>query len=206
MTIVGVPDYKLMLYQQDLQQANFVFERNQAWRSQIEQERMYDINAFFNPTLLNEVIVVGVGRNAFDINASVNWLNNNSFSSYPAAKEAGCGASCARYIRYSLEAGSGLRRDAFLGRTPVPAREYGPFLESIGFNAINADTYLLGDIAVIQGYPGGTADANGVPYGHVQMYNGTQWISNYYQNDFWPGANYRRYQPAFQIYRYGNFP
>lgn len=42
---------------------------------------------------------------------------------------------------------------------------------------------------------------SGITYGHVQMYNGTQWISNYNQNNFWPGGNYRTYQPSFEIYR-----
>ncbi|WP_423129757.1 RHS repeat-associated core domain-containing protein [Gaoshiqia sp. Z1-71] len=146
------------------------------------------------------------GRNTYNVDAAVNSLNQNSYPSYPAAKAAGCGSSCARFIRYSLEAGFGLQRDAFLGKTPVPARAYGPFLEGAGFSPVNTTNYLPGDIAVIQGYPGGTSDANGIPYGHIQMYNGTQWLSNFYQNSFWPGGGYRTNQPAFQIYRFGTYP
>ena len=60
-----------------------------------------------------------------------------------------------------------------------------------------------GDVAVIQGYPGGTADKNGVPYGHIQMYNGNQWVSDFYQNHpFYPGKNYELYEPSYTIYRW----
>ena len=103
----------------------------------------------------------------YSIDAAVNWLNENSYSSYSAAKAAGAGAACARYIRYSLEAGLGLKKDALLNKMPVPARLYGPFLEYMGFRVESTTKYIRGDIAVIQGYPGGTSDANGIPYGHI---------------------------------------
>ena len=90
------------------------------------------------------------------INNAVSWLNNNAHSSWENAK-----GQCARYIRLSLEAGYGLKRDAFLGKTPVAARLYGSFLERYGFEAVHTTDYLKGDIAVIQGYPERTSDANG---------------------------------------------
>jgi hypothetical protein len=40
------------------------------------------------------------------------------------------------------------------------------------------------------------------PYGHIQMYNGTQWISDFKQKGFWPGADYRNVQPNFTILRW----
>jgi|GEM_PF-995426 len=134
----------------------------------------------------------------YSINNAVNWLNDNAHSSWKDAK-----GECAKYIRWSLEAGFGLEKNAFLGKTPVPARLYGPFLEGLGFSPVNTTNYLSGDIAVIQGYLGGTSDANGIPYGHIQMYNGTQWLSNWKQNaPFWPGKGYSDNKPAFQIYRW----
>jgi hypothetical protein len=127
---------------------------------------------------------------------AVNWLNENSHLTYSVAAAAGDGAKCAYFVRMALEAG-GINTAIH----PVPARLYGSYLKNWGFTQINTLNYLKGDIAVIQGYPGGTADENGVPYGHIQMYNGTQWLSNFYQNSFWPGPYYQKYQPAFQIYR-----
>jgi hypothetical protein len=144
---------------------------------------------------------IPTGDGGYSVDNAVGWLNENSYSSYSTAKAAGDGARCARFIRWSLEAGFGLQKDALTGKAPVPARLYGPFLQGLGFTQVNTTNYLKGDIAVIQGYPGGTSDANGVPYGHIQMYNGTQWLSNFYQNNFWPGSNYQKYQPTYQIYR-----
>jgi hypothetical protein len=138
--------------------------------------------------------------NNYSTDKAVNWLNNNAHSSWKDAK-----GQCAKYIRWSLEAGVGLEKNAFLGKTPVPARLYGPFLESKGFQPVNTTSYLKGDIAVIQGYPGATADPSGIPYGHIQMYNGSIWISDFKQmRDFWPGGGYRTNQPSFVIYRWGN--
>lgn len=137
------------------------------------------------------------GGGTYSIDNAVNWLDDNAHSSWKDAK-----GKCANYIRWSLEAGFGLKKDIFLGKTPVSARSYGPFLESKGFQSVNTTGYLKGDIAVIQGYSGGTSDANGIPYGHIQMYNGSIWISDFKQRDFWPGGGYRTNQPSSVIYRW----
>ena len=51
--------------------------------------------------------------------------------------------------------------------------------------------------------PGDTSDIDGIPYGHIQMYNGNIWISDFKQlRDFWPGSGYRTYQPPYVIYRW----
>lgn len=91
---------------------------------------------------------------------------------------------------------------------PVPARLYGEYLVGWGFSLVETANYspVKGDIVVIQGYKGGTADPNtGIPYGHIQMYNGTQWVSDFKQHrPFWPSGKYDLYKPSFQIYRWGN--
>lgn len=57
----------------------------------------------------------------------------------------------------------------------------------------------------MKGYPGGTADPKtGIPYGHIQMYNGSIWISDFKQGDFWPGKGYRKHQPHYEIFRLNN--
>jgi hypothetical protein len=151
---------------------------------------------------LNDALESSAASNdgaTYSIENAVNWLNDNAHNSWKDAK-----GQCAKYIRRSLEAGFGLQKDAFLGKTPVPARLYGPFLQGQGFSQVQTTNYQIGDIAVIQGYPGATSDPNGVPYGHIQMYDGNIWISDFKQmNGFWPGPGYRRSQPGFTIYRWG---
>lgn len=150
------------------------------------------------------------GGGAYSIDNAVNWLNANAYAPdgpYKYGK-----GECATYIRWSLEAGFGLNKDALKGKTvdqtgkaKGAAKTMGPYLENMGFGAVNTDSFLKGDIAVVQGYAGGTSNAFGETYGHVQVYNGNIWISDFQQlRDFWPGAGYRKNQPSFVIYRWGD--
>ena len=40
------------------------------------------------------------------------------------------------------------------------------------------------------------------PAGHMQMFDGSVWISDFKQNGFWAGPGYRTHKPAFKIYRH----
>lgn len=56
--------------------------------------------------------------------------------------------------------------------------------------------YIAGDVAIIQPIPGH-------PHGHMTMYNGSIWISDFKQyNGLYPGPSYRKHKPVFTIYRY----
>ncbi len=103
---------------------------------------------------------------------------------------------CARYIAFALEAG-GLTT---AGR-PNAAKNYGPFLIKLGFNKVQVDNsmYKPGDIAVFEAFQGKTKYHQ---YGHIQMYNGEKWVSDFVQRDFWAGYDYRTYQPNYSIYRW----
>ena len=53
-----------------------------------------------------------------------------------------------------------------------------------------------GDVAVIQPYPGGD------PNGHIAMYDGQSWVSDFKQRDVWGGpGGYRKNKPTCVIYR-----
>ncbi|WP_051889498.1 hypothetical protein, partial [Schleiferia thermophila] len=150
--------------------------------------------------MLGEVTVTAPrsaqGGWGFDVDKAVNWLNNNAHESWKDAK-----GECAKYIRLALEAG-GLNTTGH----PVAAWQYSSFLPKLGFTSVNTINYVKGDIAVMKGYPGATADPKtGIPYGHIQMFNGTQWVSDFKQRDFWPGVGYRTNKPAFEIFRWGTF-
>ena len=110
----------------------------------------------------------------WNINDSINYLNANA-----QPKSIG---KCAAYVRKAIEAG-GL---STVGR-PVSANLYKDFLPKIGFIEIaevsgrtNQSNWTTknakpGDIAVMD---------NG-KYGHICMYNGKNWVSDFIQNNMW---------------------
>jgi RHS repeat-associated protein len=124
----------------------------------------------------------------FNVDKSVSWLNNNSHETYIKGV---CG-KCAKFVRLSLEAG-GMKT---AGR-PVSAKNYGPFLAKKGFEIIGTENYtpLIGDIRVFQPYLGGSI------HGHIDMYNGSQWISDFKENNVWPSRGYGK-NPDYQIFRW----
>jgi hypothetical protein len=98
---------------------------------------------------------------------------------------------CAHNVRIALDAG-GLDT----GDRPDSAKYYGAFLQRHGAVVVTSDHYQAqaGDIAVFLG----NADH---PAGHVQMYDGSVWISDFKQPSFDP---YSRAHPggASTIYRF----
>jgi hypothetical protein len=85
---------------------------------------------------------------------------------------------CASNVQQALKAGgvSGAGH-------PAEARQYGPYLLSKGFISVPQEGYQpqKGDIVVIQPDPN---SASQVRYGHIAMYDGSQWISDFKQRDF----------------------
>jgi hypothetical protein len=101
---------------------------------------------------------------------------------------------CARFVRLALE-----EAGADTAGHPVSAKDWGPTLLHIGFQPIDiasVDGFLpeKGDVAVIQ--PTSTH-----PYGHIQGFDGKNWISDFVQAAFWPGPAYRKEKPPSIVYR-----
>jgi hypothetical protein len=97
---------------------------------------------------------------------------------------------CARYVREAIERG-GIR----LFRV-ASARNYGSSLICAGFYKISDTNPQKGDVVIIQ-------PILGHPDGHMAMYDGEIWISDFKQyNGFYPGQSYRAAQAAYQIYRH----
>ena len=64
------------------------------------------------------------------------------------------------------------------------AKNYGSSLTIAGFREINTNNFQAGDVAVIQSIPGH-------PAGHMVMYNGKKWVSDFVQlHGYYPGAQY----------------
>jgi hypothetical protein len=143
----------------------------------------------------------------FDVNGAVNTLNQQADElkrlqiADGQANLYGVHA-CAQYVRDALNDGGGLN----VG-TPANglgnASDYGTPLENAGFQpAASGNVYppadytpQSGDVAVIQPTKENLS-------GHMEMYNGSEWVSDFRQNGFWPGPHYRQETPNFTIYRY----
>jgi hypothetical protein len=99
---------------------------------------------------------------------------------------------CAAYVRRAIAAGG-------IALQPTQhAKDYGPGLVAAGFVRYDTEPeggYQKGDVAVMQGFPGSAS-------GHMQMYDGSVWISDFRQNGFWAGPGYRTNKPGFKIYRH----
>lgn len=99
---------------------------------------------------------------------------------------------CAEFVRKAVEAG-GVK----LVRH-VSAKDYGPSLAAVGFSVLTKGLgfYGAGDVVVIQ-------PITGHPHGHMAMFDGKIWISDFKQyHGLYPGPSYRNKKPAFTVYRY----
>lgn len=105
-----------------------------------------------------------------DINAAINHLNAHSSAS---SKH-----QCARYVRMALEAG-GL---STAGR-PNAAKNYHlqGFLKKIGFQQYTPQYGGEGGYQTINAQPGDIEVQVYEPYGHICMYNGSIWVSDFRQ-------------------------
>lgn len=100
---------------------------------------------------------------------------------------------CAKYVRQAIEAGG----VTISQPRPLYAKDYGPKLAELGFSKIAAEGYTpqKGDIVVLQPPTGQSA-------GHIQMYNGSTWESDFVQGTgLYPGPAYRKDEVAYEIYR-----
>ena len=154
------------------------YEKSLKWSPSVAKGN-YDLFGF---ELFNFQIKTGHTTN-YNINKAVKTLNANA-----QPKSTGY---CAKYVRKAIEAG-GLSTS---GR-PVSAADYDNFLPKLKFKIVNSTNYTpkKGDIVVINRF--GTHK-----HGHIQMYNGNQWVSDFKQRNFWPGSAYRNNKPSYIIFR-----
>jgi hypothetical protein len=99
---------------------------------------------------------------------------------------------CAMYCRLGMEA-AGL--DTGDRPRSGDAGDYGPFLLRHGAQTVPQDSYVpqVGDVVVF--------DKTGQhPYGHIEMYDGQHWVSDFKQHSFSPYRDAAS-TPLFTIYR-----
>jgi hypothetical protein len=96
---------------------------------------------------------------------------------------------CAAYVREAIE------RGGIILQRHESAKDYGRSLLYEGFVEVQGHDYKAGDVAVIQSIPGH-------PHGHMAMYDGEHWVSDFKQRTLYPGESYRAYKPSYVVYRY----
>lgn len=132
----------------------------------------------------------------WDVQKAVQHLNEHA--------EASSKGYCARYVKAAINAGGGISNWPSI----VSAKDYGPALIERGFNIIAVTgSFLAGDVVIIQGikkadFPAGEIKKDH-PHGHMAMFNGRQWVSDFKQNNgYYPGGDYRKAKPTFVFYRH----
>ena len=107
---------------------------------------------------------------------------------------------CARAVRQAVEA-SDIRLNCRLNPSWRPgyngsAYGYGPVLEDAGFRAMPAGTEpQAGDVVVFPQSPGHE-------HGHMAMFDGQRWISDFWQRNIYGSLRREREQVSYTIYRF----
>ena len=100
---------------------------------------------------------------------------------------------CAQYVRQAIEAGG------MVLTRHLHAKDYGSSLTAVGFIEVPATAALaplVGDVGIVQ-------PIVGHPDGHMAMFDGTLWVSDFKQmHGLYPGPKYRELKPPVAIYRY----
>lgn len=170
-----------------------------------------------NPNFLQDVVVFGKKANEqdektsttihngsyhFNIDLAVQILDRNTSIKYNqngrnvgTKDETQSIGRCAMYVRKALNAG-GFNTTG----NPYYATDYGSFLGNRGWSVVSKNDYKpeKGDIIVIHSFIGKKRH----PAGHIQMYNGKQWVSDFKQRTLMPGNDYRKYSPNYVIFRF----
>ena len=131
----------------------------------------------------------GQPASPFDVDEAVEYLDKHATSRYIDNKING---HCGKAVRLAIAAGG--RQVA----NTDDAKDYGPKLVEAGFNQLDAQglknyTPQKGDVVVYPASPGHDS-------GHMGMYDGTQWVSDFKQRHRWIDRHGRP-EPAFEIYR-----
>lgn len=88
---------------------------------------------------------------------------------------------CAMYVRMAIEAGG----VPTFGQ-PISACDYEYFLPELGFYMVYEDSYVpqKGDVVVFSAI-------KGHPHGHIAMYDGKQWVSDFKQRNMRSADGYK---------------
>lgn len=115
-------------------------------------------------------------------------------------------SKCARYVKKALIAGGVSSKNSGI----ESAKNYGPWLLENNFKVVdNATTVRTGGVFTISGQQvGDVVVIQAAPHhvhGHMAMFNGTHWVSDFVQErGFYPAQIYRDQNIPYALYRYGD--
>ena len=137
----------------------------------------YSGNAILNPVNTGDDFVPANNGEDKNINSSVGKGSDKAVKAATYATSNAASTSrgrCAEYVRKALQA-------AGYKFTPLgSAYMYNDLLGTIGFTRVpNNGQYMIGDV-IVYGRTGGH------PHGHIQIYNGRNWVSDWVQRSIMP--------------------
>lgn len=140
-------------------------------------------------TIVGGCILIGYGIisiHYYDVYRATTYLSEHA---KPKSRH-----ECARYVRLAIQAGG---CPTYIH--PASAKEYDNFLPKLGFQSIPLADYkpAKGDIIVIKP----PQNQSGHEHGHIAMYNGQKWISDFTQRDMFGGAIYRKKGTEYYLFR-----
>ena len=143
-------------------------------------------NILVIPVVFLAVIYGMVSIHYYDVDKAVLYLTDNAQS-----KSQG---ECARYVRQAIQAGG---CPTYIH--PASAKDYDTFLPKLGFQSIPLADYkpVKGDVIVIKPLQ----NQSGHEHGHIAMYNGKKWISDFEQRDMYGGSIYRKKGTEYHLFR-----
>ena len=114
------------------------------------------------------------------------YANNKAIKAAKLATEKAAGKSlgyCAKYVANALQ-GAGFK---FTRQNSAFQYHTNGIMTGMGFVAINSTSYQIGDVVVWAAHGG--AGGGGI-HGHIQIFNGKSWVSDFIQRSFVPGKYY----------------
>lgn len=122
----------------------------------------------------------------YDVDKATSYLTDNA---QPKSQH-----ECARYVRLAIQAGG---CPTYIH--PASAKDYDSFLPKLGFKLIPLTEYkpTKGDVIVIKP----PQNQSGHEHGHIAMYNGKKWISDFTQRDMYGGSIYRKKGTEYYLFR-----
>ena len=122
----------------------------------------------------------------WDLDAAIAHLQN--------AAHRGSIRRCGEYVHKAIDAG-GIRLNTSYNPHGDSASGYGPILRHAGFRTVApGEKPQKGDVVVFQ-------PVDGHPDGHVAMFDGKQWISDFKQDSIYAATDYQKVDAPYVIYR-----
>ena len=101
---------------------------------------------------------------------------------------------CGEFVHNAIDAG-GITLNTAYNPNGHSASGYGPILRHAGFRTVAPGEKLQrGDVVVFQAIKGHKD-------GHVAMFDGKKWISDFRQSDIYAGPGYRNIRAPYVLYR-----